>query len=242
MLNSVCPPDELRDDLAPGYHRGDRVAVAHGLAERDEVRNDAEAIEAPQRLAGAGVAGLDLVGDPERAGLVRQADEVPHISAIQVGDAVAGEQPVEDRRTWREPAVAKALQRRRERRRVEMAPAVGSGGSQVSTWSGAGAPSQSSGESAVVASVMPWYAKAVQSPPRRPVTALAMRQARSFASEPELTRITVSRPGGHVAISRSASPIAVGCRYRVWVLIRRLWRAIAADTRGCACPTHGTLL
>ena len=89
---------------------------------------------------------------------------------------------------------------------------------------------------------MPWYANAVHIPPRRPVTIVAIRHARSLASVPEFTNSTVSSSGGHVAISRSASSIALGCRYRVCVLMRALWRAIAATTRGCACPTHGTLL
>ena len=49
---------------------GDRVAVAHRLADRDDVGHDAVALEAPHVLAGAAEAGLHLVGDEQAAGLV----------------------------------------------------------------------------------------------------------------------------------------------------------------------------
>ena len=49
------PSDELGDDFPPGDHCGDGVTVAHGFAERDEVGDDVEAVEAPERLTGAGV-------------------------------------------------------------------------------------------------------------------------------------------------------------------------------------------
>ena len=59
-------------DVAPRDDRGDRVAVAHRLAEGDEVGHDAEALERPHGVAGAAVAALDLVGDPQAAGRVRR--------------------------------------------------------------------------------------------------------------------------------------------------------------------------
>ena len=69
-----------------------------------------------------------------------------------------------------------------------------------------------------------------------------MRQARSFASLPELTNRTRSRPPGIVAARRSASSTTASCRYRVFVFSGAAWPAIASTTRGWACPTTGTLL
>ncbi len=63
----------------------------------------------------------------------------------------------------------------------------------------------SSGERSAMAVVTPWYANSVTTPPVPPVTVVARRHARSFASLPEFTSITVSSPSGMVAISRSAS-------------------------------------
>ena len=47
----------------------------------------------------------------------------------------------------------------------------------------------------------------MQSPPVWPVKALAMRQARSFASLPELTKVTEVRPSEASSASRSAYSI-----------------------------------
>ena len=47
---------------------GDGLAVAHGLAQGDDVGHEAVALEAPHMLAGAAEAGLHLVGDEQAAG------------------------------------------------------------------------------------------------------------------------------------------------------------------------------
>ena len=58
-------------------------------------------------------------------------------------------------------------------------------------------------DTASVAYVHPWYASPTATTSRRPDTAIASRSARSLASEPELTRNTVSSGSGSVAASRS---------------------------------------
>ena len=56
-------------DLGAGDAGAERGAVADPLGHRDEVGRDAPVLEAPEVLAGAAEAGLDLVGDAEAAGL-----------------------------------------------------------------------------------------------------------------------------------------------------------------------------
>ena len=82
------------------------------------------------------------------------------------------------------------------------------------------------------------------SAPAPPVHVVARRHAVSFASLPEFTNSTVSSPdpAGIVATSRSASSTGASVRYRMFVFSIRDCRAIASATRGCACPTTGTLL
>ncbi|MBP2355911.1 hypothetical protein JOF29_007021 [Kribbella aluminosa] len=65
---------------------------------------------------------------------------------------------------------------------------------------------------AAVAALTPGYARSATSTPDRLVAILAIRQARSLASLPELTNTHVSSPSGIVATSRSASATACGCR------------------------------
>ena len=112
------------------------------------------------------------------------------------------------------------------------------------TFAGRKPSGHSSGERSAVAAVTPWYACSVTIAPRRPVAPVAIRQAMSFASLPELTSITVSRPvpGGIDASRRSASSTSGSYRYRACVLSRRVCRTTASVTRGWQWPTTGTLL
>ena len=75
-----------------------------------------------------------------------------------------------------------------------------------------------------------------------PVQAVAIRQASSLASVPEVVNRQVSSGSGMVASSRSASSTMPWCRYREWVLRTRSWRLTAWVTVGWACPTTATLL
>ena len=75
-----------------------------------------------------------------------------------------------------------------------------------------------------------------------PVQAVAIRQASSLASVPEVVKRIVSRPSGMVASSRSASSTMPSCRYREWVLSRAFCRFTDWTTVGWACPTTATLL
>ena len=101
-------------ELAPGDHRADRLAVAHRLAERHEVGHDPEPLERPHRLAGAAVAALHLVGDPQPAGLVGQPHQFLHVGRVEVVDAVALQHPVEDGRGRGDAAGGQPIQRGRE--------------------------------------------------------------------------------------------------------------------------------
>src|SRR5882757_1986761 len=58
-------------------------------------------------------------------------------------------------------------------------------------------------DTASVAYVQPRYASRTATTSRRPVAAIASRNARSLASEPEFTRNTVSSESGSVAVRRS---------------------------------------
>ncbi len=52
-------------DGAGGHHRPQRVAVPHGLAQRDDVRHDALGLEPPHVRTDAAEPHLNLVGDAE---------------------------------------------------------------------------------------------------------------------------------------------------------------------------------
>ena len=111
----------------------------------------------------------------------------------------------------------------------------------VSTVSGCSPRGHSDVDRSAMAAVRPWYDQRLTMPPVPPVKAVARRQARSLASLPLFTNMTVSRPGGMPAMIRSARTTA-SCRYRVLVLSRPAWRAMASTTAGWAWPTTGTLL
>jgi hypothetical protein len=74
--------------------------------------------------SGAAVAGLDLVGDPQAAGCAGEPDQLLDVGRIEVGDAVAHHQRVEDRRRGREPALGQAFDRHRETGGVEVTAPV----------------------------------------------------------------------------------------------------------------------
>ncbi len=63
-----------------------------------------------------------------------------------------------------------------------------------------------------MAAVSPWYDQRLTMPPLPSVCAVARRQARSLASLPLFTNMTVSRPGGMPATIRSASRTTASCR------------------------------
>ena len=95
---------------------------------------------------------------------------------------------------------------------------------------------------ASVATVQPWYAPRIAMTSSCPVAVRARRIASSFASEPVLTRNTVSSGGGNRAASASAKATIGSYRKRELVLSRRSWRATAASTAGWLCPSTATLL
>src|SRR5687768_12501525 len=71
----VAAGAELLSDLAPCEDGRDGMAVAHRLAEGDEVGLDAQALVRPQRGAGPAVAALNLIRDPQRSGGASEPDE-----------------------------------------------------------------------------------------------------------------------------------------------------------------------
>ena len=74
------------------------MAVAHRLAERDDVGHDAVALEAPHLPAGAAEARLHLVGDEEPAGLAHFRDRLLQEAGRIREDAVARKDRVDDQR------------------------------------------------------------------------------------------------------------------------------------------------
>src|SRR4051812_47342301 len=63
----LVDPAELGGDLVAGDQRRDRMPVAHRLAESDEVRRQAEVLEAPEVLSTTPEAGLHLVSEEQAA-------------------------------------------------------------------------------------------------------------------------------------------------------------------------------
>ena len=55
---------------------GHRVAVAHRFAERHDIGHQAMAGKAPEVVAGAAKAGLDLVGDEQATGLAHRSHRI----------------------------------------------------------------------------------------------------------------------------------------------------------------------
>ena len=101
------------------------MAVAHRLAERHEVGLDPEALERPHRLAGAAVAALDLVGDPQGAGLVRAPHERRDVAGSRSRKPSLVQDAVEDRGGRRVPAAGSRASALVERRRVVVRAAIG---------------------------------------------------------------------------------------------------------------------
>ena len=147
VLSRSGAPDTVKGDLATGDDRPDRMAVAHRLAERDEVGDEAEVLERPHRLAGPAVAALDLVGDPQRAGGAGVVQPARRRRAFHGRVPVAGQDAVEDDRGSRRRALGQGRQGPRDTGRVVRR--------QVSTWVGRGPPCNDSGDRAAMASEMP---------------------------------------------------------------------------------------
>src|SRR5690606_9850684 len=63
------PVAEIDEQFVAGHHPGQRMAVAHGLAQRYDIGSDRMALEAPHVIADATEARLDLVGDVQSASL-----------------------------------------------------------------------------------------------------------------------------------------------------------------------------
>ena len=110
--------------LAPGDHRADRLAVAHRLAEGDEVRLDPEPAERPERVAGAAVPTLHLVGDPQPTCGPGQPDQFLHVARLQVVDPVALQHTVQDRCCRGKTSGGQPVERGREPVRLGVQAAV----------------------------------------------------------------------------------------------------------------------
>ena len=87
---------ELRGDRRGRDHGAHRVAVAHRLAERDDVGHDAVLGKAPERLADAAEPRLHLVGDAERARRAGAGVRGAEVAGRHGEDAVAREDVVAD--------------------------------------------------------------------------------------------------------------------------------------------------
>ena len=134
-------------ELPPRHDRRDRIAVAHRLAERDDVRRDAVPRERPELRPEPAVARLHLVRDVEPSRGMRPLHEQLELRALGRVDPVAHQRPVEKRR-------GEIVLELVERARARSAPLPG-GGIRI-TRAGGCAVGQSSGESRVVAAVTPW--------------------------------------------------------------------------------------
>src|SRR5690349_13883459 len=66
---------EPLDQLPPGHNGGNRIAVAHRLAERDQVGLDTEVRECPEVFAASPMPDLHLIGHEQPTRLSRGARE-----------------------------------------------------------------------------------------------------------------------------------------------------------------------
>ena len=110
-------------------------------------------------LAGAAVAGLHLVGDVERARVVRPVRERRgRLGAGGVRIPSDVKPPSTKAAAGRTPALAEPLRGPRELRPAvsEVASRYRSAGANVATWPGLPVARHSSGEIAAIASVTPW--------------------------------------------------------------------------------------
>src|SRR3989338_8945118 len=82
---------KMVEDLLPGDHHAEGMAVAGGFTEGDDVWHDAVALMAPQRGAGASKAGLHLVGDEEAASSADLAADELEVGAGGGGGAAEPE-------------------------------------------------------------------------------------------------------------------------------------------------------
>ena len=145
---------ERLDVAAAGDDGGDRVAVAHRLAEGDDVGDQPGADERPQVVAGPAEARLHLVGHDQcprgpggrsQGGVVRRAGREDAVAGVHRVDDDAGPARA------RPPATG-----RRRRRRTPGRAGARAGAANRSTWPGRQPPRHSSGDSAAVAVVTPW--------------------------------------------------------------------------------------
>jgi hypothetical protein len=96
------------------------MAVAHRLAQGDEVGGDPEPFERPHAQPGASVASLHLVGDPAPSGGVGELDQLAHVGGGRVEHPVALQHPVEDGGGQAEAPTAQPFDRRDEAVRTEV--------------------------------------------------------------------------------------------------------------------------
>ncbi len=79
------------DEIAARDHSGQRMAIAHGLAQGDDVGNDAELLMSPHMTAQPAEARLHLIGNEEAAGRVDVRERLGHESGGNRGQSLAGE-------------------------------------------------------------------------------------------------------------------------------------------------------
>ena len=210
LKNTVSSANAL-GDLAAGDDRPDRMAVAHRLAEGDDVGDDPEPLERPHRLARPAVPALDLVGDPQAAGGARRLRPTPPRAP-----ASAGAKPSLVRTPSRMAAAERRAARRSRRAsaasnaapsRSRAAQSVGRR-QRLDMRRAAGRAARSRARAAAIASEMPWYAKAGAQPAAAPGarSSPGARPGRSPRSPSSRRRPCRGRPG-IVATRRSASSI-----------------------------------
>ncbi len=76
----------------------ERMAIAHGLAQGGQVRDDAVQLESPHGVPCAPEPGLDLVGDHQAAGGMHAVGQPGHVAARDPVQPLGGEQRVKEHR------------------------------------------------------------------------------------------------------------------------------------------------
>jgi hypothetical protein len=104
-------PAKLREQFWTGCHSGDGMAIAHRLAHRDQIGNEAVARKAPHPSAAAAEAGLHFIRNEQRTGRAYGIDSRSQKTG-RIGEyAVAGEDRIDQKRRRPDAAFPHVFQR-----------------------------------------------------------------------------------------------------------------------------------
>ena len=87
------------------------MAIAHGLTQCDDIGHQTVGLVTPEMLTGATESWLNLVGDKKSAGISNDLRRFFQIAAWRRNDAPTGNDGVNDKRGWFDPALLEFVDR-----------------------------------------------------------------------------------------------------------------------------------